>query len=87
MCWVLRSQFESRPGYPLYILKLIYLLQVFSMVTKKELLEKMSPEQLREIVKAEGVTIKPRARACNSLFFELRARGFILLIYTPVYDV
>ena len=32
------------------------------MVTKKEFLEKMSSEQLREIAKAEGVTMKPRAR-------------------------
>lgn len=32
------------------------------MVTKREFLEKLSSEQLREIAKAEGITIKPRAR-------------------------
>ena len=32
------------------------------MVTKRELLEKLSNEQLREIAKVESVTIKPRAR-------------------------
>ena len=32
------------------------------MVTKRELLEKISNEQLREIAKAESVTIKLRAR-------------------------
>lgn len=32
------------------------------MVTKRELLDKLNSEQLREIAKAEGITIKPRAR-------------------------